>query len=146
MPQSVQVTVHGQEDRSSMAIDGEQEQQASKQRPVVAVVDDDPVVLEALEDLLESAGYSARGLPSAASLLSNGLSGLDVIITDIGMPGMDGFELCDAVNSVRPEMPVFLMTGRHDIEGKRSETSNLGIFRKPFDTRVLLAAVKDALA
>ncbi|MGF6178701.1 FixJ family two-component response regulator [Ensifer sp. 4252] len=92
----------------------------SKHRPVVAVVDDDPVVLEALEDLLEAAGYSARGFQSAASLLLSGLSDLDALITDIGMPGMDGFQRCNAVNSARPEMPVFLMTGRHDIEGKQA--------------------------
>lgn len=54
----------------------------SKQSPVVAVVDDDPRLLESLEDLLESAGHVVRSYPSAEALLVNGLSDLDVLITD----------------------------------------------------------------
>ncbi|TIX37521.1 MAG: response regulator transcription factor, partial [Mesorhizobium sp.] len=57
-----------------------------KPRPVVAVVDDDPRVLESLQDLLESAGYSARSFSSARSLLESGLTKVDAIITDISMP------------------------------------------------------------
>ena len=87
----------------------------SKPRPVVAVVDDDPRLLESLEDLLESAGYVAHSFSSAGSLFDRGLSGLDVLITDIGMPGIDGFELRHLVKKVRPELPVFLITGRHEI-------------------------------
>jgi FixJ family two-component response regulator len=77
----------------------------TKGRPVVAVVDDDPRLLESMEDLLESAGYVARSFSSARSLLISGLSGMDVLITDIGMPGMDGFELCALVKKVRPDCP-----------------------------------------
>ena len=62
-----------------------------------------------------SAGYAVRSFSSARSLLISGLSGLDVLITDIGMPGMDGFELCDLVKKVRPDLPMFLITGRHEI-------------------------------
>ena len=87
----------------------------TKGRPVVAVVDDDPRLLESLEDLLESAGYAARSFSSAGSLLASGLSGVDLLITDIGMPGMDGFELRDLVKKARPDLPVFLITGRHEI-------------------------------
>ena len=117
----------------------------SKARPVVAIVDDDPRLLESLEDLLESAGYAACGFSSAGSLLVNGLSGLDVLITDIGMPGMDGFELRDLVKRARPDLPVFLITGRHEIADQGRAQGISGFFRKPFDAQVLLAAVGDAL-
>jgi FixJ family two-component response regulator len=117
----------------------------SKRMPVVAIVDDDPRLLESVEDLLESAGYVARSFSSADSLLVSGLSGLDVLITDIGMPGMNGFGLRDLVKKARPELPVFLITGRHEIADRNRAQGVNGFFRKPFDADDLLAAVGDAL-
>jgi FixJ family two-component response regulator len=117
----------------------------SKHKHVVAVVDDDPRLLESLEELLESAGYVARSFSSARQLLISGLSGLDVLITDIGMSGMDGFELRDLVKRARPELPVFLITGRHEIADQDRAQDISGFFRKPFDAHALLAALGDAL-
>lgn len=117
----------------------------SKRRPVVAVVDDDPRLLESLEDLLESAGYAARSFSSARSLLVGGLVGLDVLITDIGMPGMDGLELCDLVKKVRPDLPIFLITGRDEIGDADRVQGVSGCFRKPFDAHVMLAAIGNVL-
>lgn len=116
-----------------------------KARPVIAVVDDDPRLLESLEDLLESAGYASRSFPSAGSLLMSGLADLDLLITDIGMPGMDGFELRDLVRQARPELPVFLITGRHEIADQDRARGVTAFFAKPFDADALLATVGDAL-
>jgi FixJ family two-component response regulator len=117
----------------------------AKRISIVAVVDDDPRILESLQDLLESAGYAARLFSSAEALLVDGLSDMDVLITDIGMPGMDGIELRDVVRKARPELPVFLITGRHEIADQDRAQGIGGFFRKPFDARALLAAVGDAL-
>jgi len=114
-------------------------------RPVVAVVDDDPRLLESLEELLESAGYTACSFRSAGQLLVRGLADLDVLITDIGMPGTDGFELRDIVKKARPELPVFLITGRHEIADQSRARGISGFFRKPFDAPALLAAIAEAL-
>ena len=114
-------------------------------RPIVAVVDDDPRLLESLEELLESAGYAACCLRSAEHLLARGLSDLDLLITDISMPGMNGFELRDIVNKARPELPVFLVTGRHEIADQRRAKGVDGFFRKPFDAPALLIAIGEAL-
>jgi FixJ family two-component response regulator len=112
---------------------------------VVAIIDDDPRLLESLEDLLESAGYLARCFSSAGLLLTSGLAGVDVLITDIGLPGIDGFELRKLVRKARPDLPVFLITGRHEIADQNRAQGISGFFRKPFDGQVLLAAVGDAL-
>lgn len=114
---------------------------------MIAVVDDDPTLLESLENLLESAGYVVRSFSSAKALIDAGLSGIDCIITDIGMPVMDGFELHDLVKKARPALPVFLITGRHEIgDRQRVSAKNIsGFFRKPFDGSALLTAVGDAL-
>ncbi|CAN7520282.1 response regulator [Pararhizobium sp. LjRoot235] len=116
-----------------------------KTRPIVAVVDDDPRLLESLEELLESAGYAASCFPSAGHLLVRGLADLDVLITDIGMPGTDGFELREIVKKARPELPVFLVTGRHEIADQGRAQGISGFFRKPFDAPTLLAAIAETL-
>jgi FixJ family two-component response regulator len=112
---------------------------------VVAVVDDDPRLLESLDDLLESAGYQARCFSSAQSLLATGWSHVDVLITDIGIPGIDGFELRNLAKETRPDLPVLLITGRHEIADQSRAQGISGFFRKPFDGQALLAAVGDAL-
>ena len=114
---------------------------------MIAVIDDDPRVLESLENLFESAGYGVRKFSSAKSLIDAGLSDVGCLITDIGMPAVDGFELHDLVKKVRPDLPVFLITGR-DVAGdqRRALTNGAsGFFRKPFDGPALLAAVGNAL-
>lgn len=115
------------------------------ERHVVAVVDDDPGLLESLKELLESAGYAARLFPSAGSLLATGLSDVDLVITDIGMPGIDGFELRDRVKQARPELPVFLITGRHETADRGCAQGISELFRKPFDGQALLAAIDNVL-
>jgi FixJ family two-component response regulator len=117
----------------------------SERNPVVAIVDDDPRLLESLENLLESAGYVARSFSSAKSLLKSGLSEVDVLITDIGMPDIDGFELRDLVRNARPKLPVFLITGRHEMADQDRAQGVSGFFRKPFDAKALLVAVGNAL-
>jgi FixJ family two-component response regulator len=116
-------------------------------RKRIAVVDDDPRLLESLENLFESAGYAVRTFSSAKALIDTGLSDIDCLITDIGMPGMDGFALHDHVKKTRTELPVFLITGRHEIgDQQRAGAKDIsGVFRKPFDGQALLAAVGDAL-
>jgi FixJ family two-component response regulator len=116
-----------------------------KTRPIVAVVDDDPRLLESLEELLESAGYTARCFSSAEQLLVHDLSTLDLLITDIGMPGTNGFELRDIVRNLHPQLPVFLVTGRHEIADQGRARGIGGFFRKPFDASALLIAIAEAL-
>lgn len=118
-----------------------------KRRFVIAAVDDDPRVLESLENLLESAGYTVFTFSSGAALLAAGLPSIDCLITDIGMPGMDGFELLDIVKKARPKLPVLLLTGRHEIgDQHRAKDKDIsGFFTKPFSGLVLLAAVDRTL-
>jgi FixJ family two-component response regulator len=61
------------------------------------------------------------------------------------MPGTDGFELRDIVKKARPELPVFLITGRHEIADHGRAQGISGFFRKPFDAPALLVAIADAL-
>src|SRR5262249_22961117 len=112
-------------------------------RDVVAVVDDDARILESLEDLLESAGYEVQAFSSGSALLASGVAKIACLITDVGMPVMDGFELRDRVKRERPELPVFLISGRRDLvgDGPLDGRAHHDVFRKPFDAKVLLAEI-----
>jgi FixJ family two-component response regulator len=115
---------------------------------VVAVVDDDHSVLQSLEYLLESADYTVRLFTSGAALLSaDCLSRIDCLISDIDMPGMDGFELLRRVTAARPGLPTIVITGYRDRLGRllSSGGSKPRVFTKPFQGAELLAAVGDAI-
>lgn len=117
-------------------------------RSIVAVVDDDHRALESLADLLEAAGYDVRLYSSGRMLLQRGhLSEIDCLISDIGMPDMDGFELRRLALTERPGLPVILITGRPDLRTHQVSTVQDGrYFEKPFDGQHLLAAVRAAVA
>ena|ERR1700733_10650027 len=114
----------------------------------VAVVDDDYRVLESLESLLESAGYIVRLFSSAEAFISaNALSQVDCLISDISMPGIDGFRLLKVAQLDRPQLPVILITGREELMSARAPVNlpSEHFFIKPFDGKKLLAAVTVAL-
>jgi FixJ family two-component response regulator len=113
-------------------------------RFLVAVVDDDPGVLRSLEYLLESADYAARLFTSGQELLASGrLAELDFLISDVDMPGMDGFELVRLVHAERPGLPTILITGYP--ERLKSLRANGRFFTKPFNGPQLLEAIAAAL-
>lgn len=116
-------------------------------RPIIAVVDDDPGVLESLENLLRSFKYEVRPYGSAAALLADAaFADIDCLISDIGMPLMDGLELQALVAGRRPRLPVILITGRDDgIEERAAAANNRGVFHKPLDASALLDALAVAL-
>ena len=115
---------------------------------VVAVVDDDPGILRSLGYLLESADYRARLFASGAELVNDGsLAEIDCLVSDIDMPGMDGFELLRQVHAARPGLPVVLITGYPETI-KRLPAQHVGnprVFTKPFRGPELLAAISAAL-
>jgi FixJ family two-component response regulator len=114
---------------------------------LVAVVDDDPSVRESLEPLLESAGYRARSFATAEAFLEAGILDLACLISDIDLPGIDGFELLRLVQASAPALPVILITGHHEIQyaSPRLGMRYFRLFRKPFDPDELLDAVADAM-
>ena len=114
---------------------------------VVAVVDDDPRVLQSLENLLESSGYAVRSYASAAAFLEDPvLSEVDCLIVDVGMPVMDGVELQRLAATKYPNLPVMLITGRHEFApAEAMAANNRGIFLKPFDGLALVQAVAVAI-
>jgi FixJ family two-component response regulator len=116
---------------------------------LISVVDDDQGILRSLEYLLESADYAVRLFASASELLdSPWLPELDCLISDVDMPGTDGFELVRLIRSSRPELAIILITGYPDRLAHLPPLggSELRLFTKPFQGDELLQAVSAALA
>jgi FixJ family two-component response regulator len=115
---------------------------------VVAVVDDNESVLQALHYLLESADYAVRLFTSAVELLESGcIAEIDCLISDIDMPDMDGLELLRLVHAARPGLPTILITGHPDRLKRVPAPGGTAhrMFRKPFQADELLAAVSEAV-
>ena len=114
---------------------------------LVAVVDDDHRVRESLQELLESAGLRVLVFASAKELLSTEmLPEIGCVISDVGMPVMDGFSLQKLVKANRPGLPVILISGRHIGNTSAGKFENGVVFlEKPYDATSLLEAVRIAL-
>jgi FixJ family two-component response regulator len=115
---------------------------------IVAVVDDDPGVLRSLEYLLESADYEVRLFNTGRGLVDSGcLQEIDCLISDIDMPGMEGYELVRLVRASRPRLPVILITGFPDALNRVYGLAggNPQCFTKPFAGPHLLAAVSESI-
>ena len=82
-------------------------------RPIILVVDDDGQVLEGTRDLVAALGYevvAARNGQEALSIIRSDAT-IDLLFTDISMPGMDGWELARRSKQLRPELKVIYTTG-----------------------------------
>jgi two-component system response regulator FixJ len=111
---------------------------------LIAVIDDDSGVLDSLQGLLESVGYSAAVFPSAEAFLkSECASDCRCVIADIGLPGMNGVALRHHLSVEQPGLPMILITAQRDSAVlKEIDTSDsLRFFEKPFDTGGLISAV-----
>ena len=78
----------------------------------VLVVDDEPQVLSTLVDLLESTGYAPSASTNAAEVLASYERGAyDVVLSNIGMAGMNGWEFVERLRALDPDVPVMFVTG-----------------------------------
>lgn len=85
---------------------------APEQARRVLLVDDDARLLRALTDLLEASGHEVLSAVSGADALKRlEAAPVDLVITDLGMPGMTGWELAERIKASAPETRVFLLTG-----------------------------------
>jgi CheY-like chemotaxis protein len=113
----------------------------------VLVIDDDPSVREVVSYLLASFGYdcqtAADGLEGLARFDERGW---DIVVTDLAMPDMSGWEVAEAIRRRSSTMPIVLITGLVDPEVlQRAGERGLPVVPKPFPSKVLRAVVAKAL-
>ena len=115
----------------------------------VYIVDDDDAVRESLAELLQACGYDASAYGSGREFL-NGCGGAakGCLLADVRMPDMDGLELQGVVARDHPGLAVVIMTGHGDVPlaVRAMKAGAIDFIEKPFDQRLLLEAIKNALA
>jgi two-component system, LuxR family, response regulator FixJ len=119
-----------------------------KHRPVIAVVDDDLSVREALENLISSVGYEVKLFASAEAFLnSDARANTDCAVLDLRLPGLSGIELQRKLATNGQSIPSIIITAQGDDEA-RAEAAAAGavaFINKPFKEETLLAAIDSAL-
>ena len=118
-------------------------------RARVLVVDDDRAVGMVLTALITQAGHQARYVgsgPEALAALASG--GVDVIVSDVRMPGMDGMELLAEVQRKHRDVPVILLTahGTVSLAVEAMKAGATDFLTKPFDRDEVLFTIGKALA
>jgi len=114
----------------------------------ILLVDDNEMVRMMALEVLEDAGYEVVECPEATSALQQlALGRFDLLVTDVGLPGMSGRELADRVRDHQADLPVLFITGyaerAHDREQFLGE--RMDILPKPFNLGQLLDAVRRSL-
>jgi FixJ family two-component response regulator len=115
---------------------------------LLAILDDDRSVQNALQDLIESAGMSTLCFDSAEQFLrSRARQRIACVIADIRMQGMSGLELQAKLKTERCKIPLIFITGRGDIPTavNAMKEGASDFFTKPVDGTVLLNSVERAL-
>lgn len=117
-------------------------------RPLVAIVDDDPSVLSSLARLLEIHGLRATTFSSGERLLATvELLAPDCIVADLSMPGLNGLDLQRRLAESDVTRPIVFITGHGDIRSsvQAMRAGAVDFLTKPFDQDELLRAVRHAL-
>jgi CheY-like chemotaxis protein len=122
----------------------------------ILVIDDDRAVLDTIRILLERSAHGVETVDNShAGLRLLEIQKFDLLIVDIFMPGMDGFETMRVVHQSLPEMPIIVISGQQfrsaserapDFLYMATKLGAVSSLQKPFRPHDLLAAVAKSLS
>ncbi|RMG95204.1 MAG: response regulator [Chloroflexi bacterium] len=116
----------------------------------VLVIDDDPLVSAALEELLELVGVACvtcRLGNEALRLLNTAVLSPDVVILDLRLPDIDGIQVLHAIRQHHPTLPIIIATGYEYEQFSEALTreKNLFFLQKPFNAEKFLETIQKIL-
>ena len=124
----------------------------NKREIVLLVTDDETDILELVESELSEMDDTIRVIKAnmgyqALSIIQN--SHIDILLTDIAMPDLDGYELYQRAKEIRPDLPIIMMTGfGYDPNHTVVNTKKIGlkdVLFKPFEVCTLLKMINKSL-
>ncbi len=114
--------------------------------PLIAIVDDDESVGEAIQELLKALGFAARLFLSAEAFLQFGrLADVGCLITDFQLPGMSGLQLQNPLAASGPPIPIIVITAFPDDGWRALHAGAICFLSKPVVKDDLLACLRLAL-
>lgn len=118
--------------------------------PKILVVDDDELVLIAIQELLSPLGFSVTTAPNGAEALEKILNErFNLVILDVIMPEMNGFEVCQKIRQVDSyaETPIMMLTAKSGEEDKQRgmEVGANLYLPKPISPKRLIVLVEEAI-
>ena len=114
----------------------------------VFIVDDDPLILNALSIVLTRVGYQVTGFADGASFLAAAKSRTPVcVILDVHMPGQSGLDILKELNAQQYPAPIFIISGVGDIPMAVESIKNgaFDFIEKPFDATTVVTRVREAV-
>ena len=119
----------------------------------ILVVDDNEAVRSLMSRMLTGEGFrvtvACDGVEALAMLVQagTGFAPVDLLLTDVEMPELSGFELIDALKEKGIHVPTLVMTGNREdsLASQAASRGCLALLRKPFASAVLLGHIHDAL-
>ncbi|MFL5319805.1 MAG: response regulator [Myxococcaceae bacterium] len=112
------------------------------------VVDDDPDILEALSEILESEGFAIRRARNGQEALERLAEATpNLILLDLMMPVMDGWEFSRRMKQLdpAPKVPIIVLSADRNVAAKAKDIGAVGHLAKPFELSDLLDMVRRAL-
>jgi DNA-binding response OmpR family regulator len=112
----------------------------------VMVVDDEPMIRKLVTSALSTSGYKVvdAETPQQAMKMMDSHPGLDLLLTDVVMPEVGGWELAEQMRQKRPELKVLFMSGFEPV-ADRTSPENTSFLQKPFRITELLDRVRQLL-
>jgi len=117
-------------------------------RGTVLVVDDNEAVRTLVHRTLGQSGYRTVQAVDGAEgvrLFERHQAEISLVLMDVDMPGMNGFEAADRISALRPGTPILMSSG-YQVDPAEVERRGLGMLEKPYDSENLLGAVERAIA
>jgi len=116
----------------------------------ILVVDDEPIVLRTARIALERDGHTvhtAESGPAALELVSRDPDSIDLVLLDLSMPGMSGYETLAELRRIKPEVRALISSGYPETEAVRQFPNEraVGFIQKPYTVRRLAESVQNAL-
>ena len=116
--------------------------------PLISIVDDDALARDGTRELIESLGYRTTTFESAEDFLkSSTVADTACLITDLQMPGLNGLELQEALQSLGNQTPVIVITAYPNEKDRTRALENgaVGYLSKPFDEQTLIECLTVAI-
>ena len=116
-------------------------------RPQILIVDDDPLAIQVLHNVLGDLGQCCFATSGREALEILRGSAMDLVLLDAAMPGLDGFATCRGVRREHPDLPVIFVTAAHDPESevRALEAGAVDFISKPIQPQVVRARVSTHL-